>query len=47
MRIEEITENKLKKAKGNELYHLKFRFLQIWRKLVKDNVNVIKKENEK
>lgn len=38
MRIEEITETKLKKAKGNELYSLKLRFLQVWQKLVKSNV---------
>ncbi|MBA7705213.1 hypothetical protein ES703_114037 [subsurface metagenome] len=38
MRIEEITEPKLKKAKGNELYSLKLRFLQVWQKLVRTNV---------
>jgi len=43
MRIEEITEKKLKKTERNELYRLKFRFLQVWRELVKHNVNVIKK----
>ena len=37
MRIEEITEKKLKKAKENELYSLKLRFLHVWQKLVRDN----------
>ena len=34
MRIEDITEDKLKTAKDNELYSLKLRCIQIWQKLV-------------
>ena len=42
MRIEEITEGKLKQAKDNELYSLKLRCLQIWQKVV-DIKDAIKK----
>lgn len=42
MRIEEITEGKLKQAKDNELYSLKLRCLQIWQKIVGEK-NAVKK----
>lgn len=43
MRIEDITESKLKTAKDNELYSLRSRCIHIWRKMVGEKIETHKK----
>jgi len=45
MRIEDINEKNIKKAKNSELYSLKLRMLQIWEKLNRKKQKENKFEN--